>query len=170
MKHSVVILILLISATASAEDAVSLSSYLKEVENQNLTLKASDASVEAANARSVGLALPQPMLGLTQMRDDSGTANGFEINQAIPFPTRLSSDRSARQFEAEAEKANALGLRSEVLAKARLLYISVWSAQERIQFLKEKKNCHPRTPETKQSQHPFRLVFDDSYLEGRIRS
>ncbi len=141
MKRLAIILIILISASARAQEKLSLSSYLKEVEVQNLTLKASDASVDAADARSVGVALPQPMVGVTQMRDSSGTANGFEVNQTVPFPTKLSSDRSARKLEAEAEKAMAYGLKNEVLAKARLLYISVWAAQERIQFLKEKRTA-----------------------------
>ncbi len=142
MKRLVLTLIILISAsTATAEESISLASYLKDVEAQNLTLKASDASVEAADARSVGIALPQPMVGFSQMRDDNGTASGFEVNQSIPFPTKLSNDRSARKFEAEAEKAAAHGLKNEVLAKARLLYISVWAAQERIQFLREKRSA-----------------------------
>lgn len=86
MKRLAVALIILISASARAEEALSLSNYLKEVDAQNLTLKASDASIEAADARSVGVALPQPMVGFSQMRDSSGTASGFEINQTIPFP------------------------------------------------------------------------------------
>jgi len=142
MKRLVLTLFISISASSAiAEESISLASYLKDVEAQNLTLKASDATVEAADARSIGIALPQPMVGVSQMRDSSGTANGFEVNQSIPFPTKLSNDRSARKFEAEAEKAIARGLKNEVLAKARLLYVSVWSAQERIQFLKEKRRA-----------------------------
>jgi outer membrane protein TolC len=141
MKRLVLIFIILNAATVRAEDAISMATFLKEVETQNLTLKASQASVEAAKSRSVGVNLPQPMVGITQMRDASGSAIGIEVNQTIPFPSKLSMDRSARNFEAEAEKVESRGLKVEVLAKARVIYISVWSAQEKIQFLREKRTA-----------------------------
>lgn len=124
-----------------AAESISLSGYVTEVETQNLTLKASSATVDAADARSAGVKLPEPMVGYIQMQDKSGSANGFEISQTIPFPTKLTSDRNARKIEVEIEKANAIGLKKEVLAKARLLYISVWAAQAKLQFLKEKKDA-----------------------------
>ncbi len=115
-----------------------MNDYLKMVEAQNLTIAASKASFESANARAVGIKLPEPMVGLSQMRDTQGTSDGFEISQSIPFPTKLTGDYNARKFEAQMELANSLGLRNEVLAKARFLYISNWIAQERIKLLQEK--------------------------------
>jgi outer membrane protein TolC len=140
MKYPVLTLFILIfSSLAKAQAAtVSLNDYLKIVESQNLTIAASLASSEAADSRAVGVKLPEPMVGLSQMKDSSGSANGFEISQTIPFPTKLTSDHDARKFEAQMEKANTRGLKNEVLAKARLLYISTWAAQEKATLLKEK--------------------------------
>jgi outer membrane protein TolC len=140
MKHLVLALIILISTGfAKAETTtVSLSEYLKIVEDQNLSIAASQASFEAADARAVGIKLPEPMVGVSQMHDSKGSANGYEISQTIPFPTKLSNDHEARKFEAQMEKANSQGLRNEILAKARLLYISTWVAGERVKLLQEK--------------------------------
>lgn len=140
MKRSLLLTLILFTAGFAKAETISISDYLKDVNGQNLTLKASDASVDAADARSAGVKIPEPMVAITQMRDESGSSNGYEINQTIPFPTKLTSDRKARKLEVEMEKANALGLKKEVLAKARLLYISAWSAQERIGLLKEKRS------------------------------
>jgi len=141
MKCLVLYLLVLISSGfAKAESSVTLADYLKEVESQNLTLKASRANLDAAEARSVGVAIPEPMIAVTQMRDDSGSSNGYEISQSIPFPTKLSNDHKARKLEAKVEAANALSATREVLSQARLLYISTWIAQERIQLLQERKN------------------------------
>lgn len=124
-----------------ASEQISFSDYIKEVEAQNLTLKASEASVDAADARSVGVNLPQPMASYIQMQDDSGSANGYEISQTIPFPTKLMSDHTARKIEAKVERAAATAIKKDILAKARLLYISVWAAQEKVEFLKEKRSA-----------------------------
>jgi outer membrane protein TolC len=141
MKCFILILLLLSSVHfAGAQTSVSLTAYLKEVESENLTLKASRANLDAAEARAVGIALPEPMIAVTQMRDDSGLANGYEVSQSIPFPTKLSNDRQARKLEAKAEAANTLSATREVLSQARLLYISTWAAQERIDFLRERRN------------------------------
>jgi outer membrane protein TolC len=140
MKHLVLALIILISiGLAKAEAAaLSLSEYLKIVEDQNLSIAASQASFEAADARAVGIKLPEPMIGLSQMQDSKGSSSGYEISQTIPFPTKLSNDHDARKFEAQMEQANSQGVKNEVLAKARLLYISTWAAKERVKLLQEK--------------------------------
>jgi outer membrane protein TolC len=136
---ALIIMMISFGKMAIASEPMTLTAYLQEVESQNLSLKASAASLEAAEARSVGLKLPEPMVAYIQMQDSSGTANGFEVSQTIPFPTKLTSDHGARKIEAEVEKANAASTRNEVLAKARLLYISVWAAQEKVAYLKEKR-------------------------------
>lgn len=141
MKRLVLLFIVLISAEfAKAESSISLTDYLSQVEIENLTLKASRANLDAAEARSVGISLPAPMVAVSQMRDDSGSANGYEISQTIPFPTKLSSDRNARQIEARLEAANTRSATREVLSEARFLYISTWAAQERIALLKERRS------------------------------
>ncbi len=117
---------------------VSLNEYLKMVETQNLSIASSQASFEAADARSVGIRLPEPMVGFAQMSDTSGSSNGYEISQTIPFPAKLSNDHAARKLEAQMEQAIASSQTNEVLAKARLLYISTWAAAEKAKLLQEK--------------------------------
>lgn len=123
-----------------AQDVLTLDSFIVQVKNQNLGLKRESAKVEAANARAIGINLPPPMAGYIQMNEDSGSrTTGFEVSQTIPFPTKLTSERSARKFEAQAQAEIRKAFSSEVIAKARLLYFSMWAAQERLSLLKEKK-------------------------------
>jgi outer membrane protein TolC len=111
-------------AKAESVQTLSLNDYMKLVETQNLTVAASQASYEAAEARAVGIRLPPPKIGLSQMHDPYGSANGFSLSQTVPFPSKLSGDYEARNFESQMERMNSLSVKSETLAKARLLYIS----------------------------------------------
>jgi outer membrane protein TolC len=124
-----------------AAENISLENYLKSVASENLQLKAVQASSEAADARSTGVQIPEPMVGYMQMTDASGSSNGIEISQTIPFPSKLTRNRSARKLEAAAEKANSESVKSEIFAKARLIYFNVWAAQSRVQFLKDKRSA-----------------------------
>lgn len=124
-----------------ADEPMKLQQFLSEAQGQNLTLKAEDASALAAKEGAVGIALPPPMVGITQMQDQSGKATNFEISQTIPFPTKISSDHSARKFEAEAKSAMRSARELEILADGKLIYFKLWKAQERITFLQEKKGA-----------------------------
>jgi outer membrane protein TolC len=142
MKYKKIILffsLLIITSRAWSTD-LSLNDYLKDVSEQNLVLKSQKASLDASQARAIGVHIPPPMVAVTQMRDQSGTANNFEVSQTIPFPTKLSNDHSAREFEAKAENASFSVMKNETLAKARLIYITTWLTQEKIKFLNEQKD------------------------------
>jgi len=137
---SFILSLLLLSHTAIAEEPLTLDSFLAQVKAQNLGLKVESAKADAAEARAAGIKLPPPMVGLNRMSmADGSSASGFEVSQTIPFPTKLTSDRTARKFEAAAQAEMKKAVSSEVLAKARLLYFSMWAAQERLNLLKEKK-------------------------------
>lgn len=128
------------SAPAVAGPSLTLESFLSQVREQNLGIKVESAKAEAASARAVGVALPAPMVGIVQMKETGGgKASGFEVNQTIPFPTKLTSDRSARRYEASAQEEGRKAIVSETMAKARLLYFSIWAAQEKSGLLKERK-------------------------------
>lgn len=138
-------LIVFSTLTASAETKMSLDDFLKAVRAENLSLKTETAKEDAASARATGIALPPPMVGAIQMKEKSGdTASGFEISQTIPFPSKLAGERSARKFEAEAQKEDRKAKEQEVLTEARLLYFSLWAAQERLSLLREKKSVIER--------------------------
>jgi len=135
-----IVCLLLLNQSALAEEPITLESFLIQVKAQNLGLKVETAKADAASARAVGINIPPPMVGINRMNmADGSSASGFEVSQTIPFPTKLTSDRSARKFEAEAQAEMRRAASSEVLAKARLLYFSMWAAQERMNLLKEKK-------------------------------
>jgi outer membrane protein TolC len=135
-------LMVLLTNRALAEEPLALESFLAQVKTQNLGLKVESAKADAASARAVGLNIPPPMAGIIQMNEDGGgKTSGFEVSQTIPFPTKLTNDRSARKFDAEAQAEMRKAASSEILAKARLLYFSMWAAQERLNLLKEKKSA-----------------------------
>jgi outer membrane protein TolC len=135
------IIALVSSSGYAASETLTLEAFLKEVNQNSLSLKVNSAEANAAEAKSVGVDIPPPMAAITQMRDQSGSANGFEISQTIPFPTKLTSNHSARKFEAQASKAMLQAAKSEILAQARFLYASLWLSQQRIDSLKEKKSA-----------------------------
>ena len=122
-----------------AEGSLSLDEFFSQVESQNLTLKASRANLDAAQARSVGIRLAPPVVAVSQMQDESGSANGYEIVQSVPFPTKLVSDHRARKIEAQLEAENTKSVSRELFSRARFLYFATWAAQEKIELLKERK-------------------------------
>ena len=139
MKLFPFLIIVFFSMSAHADEEMALTQFLSEAQEQNLTLKAEGASAQAAKEGSAGLAIPPPTVGFTQMTDDSGKATNFEINQTIPFPTKISSDHSARKYEAEARAVMRSAREREILADGKLLYFKLWKSQERILLLNEKR-------------------------------
>jgi outer membrane protein, heavy metal efflux system len=143
MKKLKCMLLLLFSFTVFPRGTfaaeLSLKEFLKDVSENNLTLKVEQAALEAAEAKSVGINLPPPMVGFSHMRDARGSANNFEITLGVPFPSKLVNNHSARQFEATAQAARYLTVKNEVLARARQIYVSVWLNQERAKLLRERK-------------------------------
>ncbi len=143
MQFQTLLIILLVFLTpkAQAQDLMPLSLFLNKVREQNLDLKIESAKSEASSAKSIGLAIPPPMLGVSQMREDSGNkAIGFEISQTLPFPTKLTGDYSARALASKSQNESQLARKNEILAEAKFHYISLWSAQQRLVFLLEKKS------------------------------
>ncbi len=124
----------------AAELSLTLKEFLKNVSENNLSIKSEQATLEASQAKSIGINLPPPMLALSQMRDARGSANNLEISQTIPFPSKLSNDHSARKFEAKAQTASFSAFKSEILANARQIYVFTWLNQERVKFLRERKD------------------------------
>lgn len=132
---------LTVNLLTHADEVLSLEDFIHQVREQNLRLKAESAKTDAMDAKAIGVNLPPPMVGIVQMtmKEDRSKATGFEVSQTLPFPRKLLNDRSARQLEAQAQVESQKAVSSEVLAKARIVYFSLWSAQEKLQLLKEKK-------------------------------
>ena len=133
--------LILINNPAYADEMISLDDFRKAARSENLSLKSSQAAQTAAQEASAGISLPPPMVGLTRMQDSSGSGNGFEINQSIPFPTKISNDRAARKNEAAAKGAMAIVKSQEINGDAKLVYFRLFKAQEKIKLLHEKKDA-----------------------------
>ncbi|MGE3757697.1 MAG: TolC family protein [Pseudobdellovibrionaceae bacterium] len=139
--HFSILSFLILSRVAFAEPALTLDVFLSQVKQSNLELKVESAKAEAAESRAAGIKLPPPMVGINRMKmADGSSASGFEVSQTIPFPTKIINDRSARKFEAEAQAETRMAASAQIIAKARLLYFSMWAAQEKLNLLKEKKS------------------------------
>jgi outer membrane protein TolC len=123
---------------AETVNNLSLSQFLDLVEQSNLNLKISQASASAAQSTASSLGLPAPMLGFSQFKDASGTASGLELSSTIPFPSKLTNNRSSRQSEAEAQNLQYHLSHKEVLASARLSYYQLWESQQKLTLLLEK--------------------------------
>jgi len=123
-----------------AQGRMTLDQFLTLAHQQNLDIKIERAKADAASSKSSGLNIPPPVVGVSQMKEQDGsTASGFEISQSIPFPTKITSDHSAKKNEAKSQEEFRLANQTEVLATAKLLYVNLWAAQEKQILLKEKK-------------------------------
>ena len=169
-----------ISSLVQAEESMTLSSFLALVRKQNPDLQIEAAKVAASDAKSVGLAIPPPMVGVNQMKEDTGnTAVGFEVSQTIPFPTKLTSDHSSRKFEAKAQNEFRRARENEILAQAKNLYFSLWAMQERVKLFQDKREVlrnhiklsrSTARSDSSASLHVLRAESDLDLLENEILS
>jgi outer membrane protein TolC len=133
-------LMVLIPLTAATDEKLTYKAFLKAAIAQNLSLKIEAAKSEAARENSKRLSVPPPMISYMKMTETNGSsAHGIEVNQTIPFPTKITNGRSARKLEAEAQDAKLKGVEAETIASARLVYFNLWAIQERRTALEEKK-------------------------------
>lgn len=126
---------------AWSQDRLTLETFLDSVKSRNLDIQIEATKVNAADAKSVGISLPPPTVGFIKMdMQDGSIAKGLEVSQMIPFPSKLTSDHSARNYEALAQKEMSAAETNETLAMAKLAYVSLWLTQERLSTLLEKKS------------------------------
>lgn len=126
---------------AHGQERVSLQAYLSQVKAHNLDLKVEAARSASSDAQTIGLNIPPPMAGFTRMKPDesSDPAYGFEVSQSLPFPSKISGNHTTRSLAFRAQRESELAVRSEVLSNAKIIYVSLWSAQEKIKLLAQKK-------------------------------
>ena len=140
MKSLLLISIVMGYTALAHSQELTLEEYLTQVKEQSLDLKIEQAKSDSLDGKSTGLAIPPPMIGFSQMKDQEGSsANGFEINQTIPFPTKLTGDHSARKYEFRSQEESRLNSQKQTLLKAKLSFLLLWQAQERQSLLAEKK-------------------------------
>ncbi len=139
-RHHLILALILASLQAPAASMLTLNEFLSQVQNQSPDLQIEKALTSEAVARSQGIRISPPMIGLMQMKDSSGTNRGLEIEQQIPFPTKIKKDIDARRLESEVQKSNQAYGASLILSKARLAYFEFWESFEKLNIAKEKKD------------------------------
>lgn len=119
---------------------LTLQQYLEKVRTNSIDIKLEDEKLKASESRAVGIRLPSPMASLIQMKEESGSSpKGFEINQQIPFPSKITSEHNIRKLEASAQKQMLAAGINEAIAKAKMAFIELWVAQENITIINQQK-------------------------------
>lgn len=140
MEKIFLIIFLIFSSPLTFGFEISLEEYLKKVEIQNLNLKLEIEKQKLTKEKSIGLRIPPPMFALTKGKEEQGASpNGIEITQEVPFPTKLSSNHSAREIEYRAQQEFSRAIQYEILSKAKFSYIDLWITQEKLGTINQKK-------------------------------
>ncbi len=141
MKKIILVFISHFITAQSFSAEISLEQYLEKVRVSNIDIKLEDEKLKASESRAVGIRLPSPMASLIQMKEESGgSPKGFEINQQIPFPTKITTEHKIRKLEANAQKQMLTTGINEAIAKAKMAFIELWLAQETILIINQQKN------------------------------
>lgn len=139
MKRSILLtfILLIFSNWASG---LSLDDYLNQVQTQSPDIQIEKSMRDESVAKAQGVRIPPPMVGVMNMKEGSTSNQGIEVSQELPFPTKISKEKETRKLEAESQK-NALVYRNnEILAQARIAFFNFWSAYEKLEIIKERKN------------------------------
>lgn len=135
-----IIAALVISPASFADENLRLQDFLKTVQNQNLNLKMEQAKLTSTEAKSTAINLPPPMVSFSKLTEkDGSSAQGFEISQTIPFPSKITKDKSSRNLESDAQKATLSARQNDILAEARQVFFEYWDSFEKIRILRQKR-------------------------------
>lgn len=127
-----------LASAAFADEPVSLEEFVRAARMQNLSLKAKAAASQAGQEGASGIRLPPPQASLIQMQMSGSNSSGFTVSQMVPFPSKITSDHSARKAEARASDASRHATEQEVSSEAKFLYFRLWESEERLKLLNEK--------------------------------
>lgn len=136
MKFQACLLGLLLTSVPLAW-ADSIDSFLTKVKTKNLEISSQSSLISAAEARSRGLSLKAPMVGVGQMRSLEGPAYAFEVQQEVPLSNRLSTDKKSRELSYDLQKKESDFFTREKMLEARLAFISYWKNFETIKYREE---------------------------------
>ena len=130
-----------ISPASFADESLRLQDFLKTVQNQNLNLKMEQVKLTSTEAKSAAINLPPPMVSFSKLTEkDGSSAQGFEISQTIPFPSKITKNKSSRNLESDAQKANLSAQQNEILSDARQAFFEYWTAFKKIEVLRKKRD------------------------------
>lgn len=132
--------LLIFLSISSVLYADSVENFLAKVKSKNLEIASQGTLVSAAEARSRGVSLKAPMIGVAQMRNLEGVSYAFEVQQEVPLSSRLSKDKKSREESYELQKKESEYFSREKLLEARLAFISYWKNFEKIRYTEEVRN------------------------------
>lgn len=158
MKELILILftIFLANSALAETQPLSLTAFIEKARDSNLDLSIASARTEQSEAQAQGIRIPPPMAGVSRMNMEMGeSADGWQVSQTIPFPTKITSDYSARKHALKAQEMEEKALSQEVLANAKYIYFLVWAGQRELELLKEKKNMISRHINLSRSMSQF---------------
>lgn len=139
MKKIVSIIISFCISSTLFSKEISLELFLQKVKEQNLNIKIQITKKNASEENAVGIRIPPPMINIIRGKENPGTSSsGFEISQEVPFPSKLKANHSSRALESKAQSVMQIANQNEILAKAKLSYIDLWSTQEEVKILHQK--------------------------------
>lgn len=144
MRTSIPLLVIamVFSQVALADGVLRLDQFINLALEKNLDLKVEAAKARAAASNAKALNIPPPMVGYMRMTDQSGSSsNGFEITQTVPFPTKVTESHAARKYESESVREELDAREAEIRARAKVVYFSLWAAQEKLAAMKEKEGA-----------------------------
>ena len=122
-----------------AEEFLSPIEFEVQALKHNLDLRLEETQLKQIKAESVGIRVPSLQVGVSQMEMKGGsTAQGWQVSQSIPFPTKINADYKARQFALDAGKSSLEAKTQEIKAMARFIYFFIWESQEQERILQEK--------------------------------
>ncbi len=142
MKFKLMLILVIISVSIQgiASNTLSINEFIKQVQVQSPDLQIDQALSDEATAKASGSQISPPMVGLMTMKDGSGRNQGIEVEQQIPFPTKIGKEIDTRRFDSEAQKSSQAFRKFLIISKARMAYFEYWAAFEKLQLAKEKKN------------------------------
>lgn len=138
MTKSGLVFLTLSSLLCNQAIADSIDAFVAKVKNTNLEIASQNSIISAADAKSRGIALKAPMVGVSQMRtQEEGVAYAFEIQQEVPLSSRLTSDKKSREHAFELQRKESEYFSTEKVLQARLAFVSYWKDHEKINYLTE---------------------------------
>ncbi len=167
----------LIGLPALGEERLSLNQFLKKVEESSFELAIQKQELTMAEAKASGIRVEPAMLGYMKMKEEGGSQKGFEVSQALPFPTKIITEKQARSKEFSAAKSVLELERAVTLSQARLAYVSYWAAMERHRIVSEKKQWfskHVRSSrvaaraDTEAQLHFLEIEVEQGVLENDV--
>lgn len=172
---------LLFSVVASAQQTMSLPEILKEIENNNPSLKAYDSQVKSQEARVEGAgAWMAPMVGAGTFMtpypgqgmvegDDKG-AFMISAEQEIPNPAKVKAKREYLETLAETYTLGKSERFNELRSTARQLYFDLLIARNNLKFQNENKRIMQTMKKLADIRYPYNQgrLSEVFKAEGRL--